>query len=92
MNPNNNESLNWIDPDILAFNEGSGVGYDLEKEKEFKEFFATGWLDPAYDDIRERWDKQLQDPSAHARVLAKTALWSVVQLRIIQEQRARRAQ
>jgi hypothetical protein len=87
MNQPTHESLNWIDPDILAFHEGGAVSYDLEKEKEFKTFFEIGWLDPAYDDIRERWDKQLQDPSAHARVLAKTALWSVVQLRILQRKR-----
>ncbi len=85
MDTSHNESMNWIDPDILAFNEGAGVSYDQEKEKEFKEFFTHGWLDPKYDDIRIRWDKQLNDPSAHARVLAKTALWSLVQLRNIQE-------
>ena len=85
MTTPNNESLNWIDPDILAFNDGTHASYDLEKEKEFKEFFTHGWLDPAYDDIRTKWDKQLNDPSAHARVLAKTALWSLVQLRELQK-------
>ncbi len=85
MHAPHNESINWIDPDILAYNDGAHASYDLEKEKEFKEFFTRGWLDSKYDDIRNRWDKQLNDPSAHARVLAKTALWSLVQLRNIQE-------
>ena len=78
-------NTNWIDPDILAYEDGRTVSYDLDKEREFKEFFETGWLHPKYNDIREHWDRNLKDESAHARVLAKTALWSLVQLRAIQE-------
>jgi hypothetical protein len=70
---------NWVDPDILAYDEGSAVNYDLDQERRFKEFFEIGWLDPKYDHLRERWDKLLQDESPHARVLAKTALWSLAQ-------------
>ncbi len=72
---------NWIDPDILAYDENSAIGADMDMEKKFKEFFEVGWFDPSFDDIRERWDPLLHNESPHARVLAKTALWSVKQLR-----------
>lgn len=72
---------NWIDPDILAYDEKAAIGADLELEKEFKEFFLVGWLDSSYDDIRERWDPLLHDENPHGRLFAKTALWSIKRLR-----------
>jgi len=76
---------NWIDPDLLEYDENALVGADKAKELEFKKFFEAGWQDPSFDDIRESWDPLLNDESAHARVLAKTALWGVVQLRALRE-------
>lgn len=76
---------NWVDPDILAYFDGSEVAtFDFESEKDFKEFFEVGWLDPKYDDLRERWDKHIHDPDPYGRLLGKTALWNLVQLRNIQ--------
>lgn len=82
----NPDTANWVDPDIIAYYEESGgvSSFDFDLEKEFKEFFEIGWNDPKYDDLRETWDKHLIDESPHARVLAKTALWSVVRLREVQ--------
>jgi hypothetical protein len=77
------EHLNWIDPDLLAYDINAAVDADKDGEKEFKKFFEVGWLDPSFDDIRERWDPLLHAESPGARVLAKTALWSVKRLREI---------
>lgn len=77
------EPANWVDPDVVAYYEASGGAptYDLVREREFKTFFETGWLDPRYDDLRERWDPRIKDEDPYGRVLGKTALWSLVQLR-----------
>ncbi len=76
-----NDELNWVDPDIIAYCEGTHApDYDPVLERDFKEFFITGWLDPKYDPLREHWDPLINDESPHARVLAKTALWSCVQV------------
>ena len=82
---------NWVDPDIVAMREaeGSDGSFDFENERTFREFFETGWLDPKFDDLRPIWDPLLNDEEPRARVLAKTALWSVVQLRRMQEKVAR---
>ena len=74
---------NWVDPDIVAYYEKQGgmPVFDLELERGFKEFFETGWQDPQYDDLRPRWDPHINDVDPYGRVLAKTALWSVVSLR-----------
>lgn len=81
----NIEQLNWIDPDILAYNDDLSVEYDLNKESEFKEFFQVGWLDPTYDDIRDKWNVLLIDEDPNARLYAKTALWSVHRLRLLRK-------
>ena len=78
------EHLNWVDPDIVAAI-GETAAFDEDREREFKEFFETDWLDPKFDDLRARWDPLLYDQDPHGRVLAKTALWAVVQLRAFRE-------
>lgn len=80
------EHINWVDPDVIAYNDGTKVEYDYDKEREFKDFFDIGWLDSSYDNIRENWDSLLNDESPHARVLVKTALWGVHQLRKLRTQ------
>jgi hypothetical protein len=79
------KNVNWIDPDILAFDESLAFSGNREKELAFKRFFEIGWLDPKYDDIRESWDSLLKDEDPHGRLLAKTALWSVIRLRQFDE-------
>ncbi|MEK7603017.1 MAG: hypothetical protein AAB459_02110 [Patescibacteria group bacterium] len=76
---NQNENLNWVDPDILEYNGGVADPANKENERKFKEFFETEWLKPRYDHLRERWDKHLNDPDPRARVMGKVALWSYVQ-------------
>lgn len=80
---NDKDITNWVDPDIVVLS-GADATFDLKLESEFKHFFEVGWLDSQFDDLREKWDKHLNDPSPHARVLGKTALWAVVQHRKIQ--------
>ncbi len=75
---------NWIDPDILAFNEGRNISCDIEKEREFKSFFDNDWHTPQFDTLRQRWGAYIESDNPHARVLAKTALWSVIQLKTAQ--------
>ncbi|HUC87727.1 MAG TPA: hypothetical protein VMR95_01080 [Candidatus Binatia bacterium] len=72
--------LNWVDPDILAYNDGNVDMGSMRRELEFKEFFETGWLDSSYDYLRERWDPLIHDEDPHGRLLGKIALWSVIQL------------
>jgi len=73
---------NWVDPDFVAMNESSGNGnFNLEAERGFKKFFEEDWHGPQFDDLREVWDPLINDKDSHGRVLAKTALWSVVNLR-----------
>ena len=80
---NDKDITNWVDPDIVALSSADAT-FDLGLEAEFKRFFEVDWLDSQYDDLRANWDKHLNDPSPHARVLGKTALWAVVQHRKIQ--------
>ncbi|HEY4964682.1 MAG TPA: hypothetical protein VIH90_08400 [Candidatus Saccharimonadales bacterium] len=84
MTANDNEFTNWVDPDILAEYDGIDIGFDRELEEGFKEFFETGWLDPKYNDLRERYDPLLQDEDPNGRLYGKITLWSVVRLRAMQ--------
>lgn len=83
----NPDVKNWVDPDVIAYYEQSGgvASFDIDLERSFREFFETTWLDQKYDDLRETWDHHLNDESPNARLLAKTALWSVVRLRELKE-------
>src|SRR5258706_11023167 len=84
------DDINWVDPDILEYYGGDATGLDAGSERAFKEFFETGWLDPKYDHLRERWDPLISDPEPQGRVLGKTALWSFVQyLDRLEQRRAR---
>jgi hypothetical protein len=75
--------FNWVDPDIIAYFEKSGglPSFDQELETSFKRFFEKEFEDTAYDDLREKWDPLIYNKDAKIRVLGKTGLWSVVQLR-----------
>lgn len=76
------EPVNHIDPDIIAYNLDHDIPMDdSEEERTFMEFFKTEWLDPKYDDLRETWDKHINDEDAHGRLMGKIGLWSVIQLR-----------
>lgn len=76
--------LNWIDPDIAAYNEEVGVtAVFTQNEQVFKQFFEETWQEPRFDRLRERWDRLLHDSEPIDRVMAKTALWSVVRLRCL---------
>lgn len=86
------EPINWMDPDLLEFDASLAEGADQGREQEFKQFFESTWHEPQYDDLRERWDPHLHDEDAHARVLAKTALWSIVQHRKLREIARQRTQ
>jgi|GEM_PF-2442727 len=80
------EPIDCVDPDIFAYYADGGKipSFDLKAEREFKKFIETGWLDPQYDDLRERWDPLILSDNPQGRVMAKTALWSLVKLREIQ--------
>lgn len=74
------EHLNWVDPDILAYEGENAANLDFELEREFRDFFAIEWQEPQWDFLRERWDKHLNDEDPYGRLLGKTALWNLVQL------------
>lgn len=88
MATSNNEFPDWVDPDIRIEYEGQDIEFLRDQEEGFTEFFAHGWHDPEYDDLRERWepllhaDEGLTRTEAARQVLyGKVALWSVVRLR-----------
>ncbi len=75
------EEFNWVDPDVLAWNDGAeGAVYDHALEAEFKEFFQTGWQHSRYDRLRPTWDELIYSDDPRTRVMGKVALWSLVQL------------
>jgi hypothetical protein len=77
------KDFNWIDPDTLEDDSVSDIAStdNRGKQRQFKEFFETGWLDPVYDHLRDHWDPLLKDEDPYGRMFAKTALWSLVRLR-----------
>jgi hypothetical protein len=80
--PDQSELVKYVDPDILAHAEGfDPATYDRTREREFKEFFETGWHDPKYDDLRKVWNPLITHEDPRCRVSGKTALWAVFQLR-----------
>lgn len=81
-----NEFTNWVDPDILAYDEKIVTDSDPIKELDFKKFFEIDWHDQAYDSIRDYWEPLLKDDDPNGRLYAKIALWNIVQLRQIGSQ------
>jgi len=77
---------NWVDPDILAYNEqNKTVIEDHKAELDFKKFFEEGWFDPKYDHLRERWDPTIHDEDPYGRLMGKVALWNLTRYMEIQE-------
>ena len=76
--------LNWVDPDVLAYEGGDG-SFDQARESEFTSFFREDWLHAEYDHLRVKWDPLLKDSDPHGRLFAKTALWSVVRVKQMRE-------
>lgn len=78
VNDSGPEGPNWIDPDVLAYNDGSQASYSKDLESKFHNFFKIGWLDPRYDDLRIQWDPVINDEDPYGRLYGKIALWSLV--------------
>lgn len=77
--------FNWIDPDIYADHEKHGDLAVLEEnrvlEADFHDFFAHRWSQANFAELFDRWDPIVTSEVHNTRVLAKTALWNVIQLR-----------
>jgi hypothetical protein len=78
-----NNPINWVDPDILAY-EGEASTLNLPAELEFKNFFTNEWPTAKWDYLRERWDPLITDEDPHGRLLGKTALWNLTRLHELQ--------
>ncbi len=78
------DPLNWVDPDILAY-EGDDVSHlDQTAELEFKKFFTDEWPTQKWDYLRDHWESIIADEDPHGRLLGKTALWNLTRLHELQ--------